>query len=144
MAATTDSTTYEKGKLYDINLNDLQADPDQPRKVIDAQALEDITASISKLGVLQPIIFRTAADGSKIVVAGERRVAAARNAGLTTIPAVFIADGNRNTKTIIARYSQHLSFPLRNVAGMTYWGVLQLASISDNKPWLVEWLLQEN
>jgi ParB family chromosome partitioning protein len=87
-------TTYKKGKLYDINLNDLLADPDQPRKVIDAQALEDMTASVGKLGVIQPIIFRIAADGSKIVVAGERRVAAARNAGLSTIPAIYIADGN--------------------------------------------------
>ena len=87
-------TTYKKGKLYDINLNDLLADPDQPRKVIDAQALEDMTASVGKLGVIQPIIFRIAADGNLVVVAGERRVAAARNAGLSTIPAIYIADGN--------------------------------------------------
>ncbi|MCX5855796.1 MAG: ParB N-terminal domain-containing protein, partial [Deltaproteobacteria bacterium] len=57
------STTYKKGQLYQLNLNDLQADPDQPRKVIDAQALEDMTASVGKLGVIQPIIFRSAADG---------------------------------------------------------------------------------
>jgi len=64
MVASTGSTTYKKGKLYDINLNDLQADLDQPRKVIDAQALEDMTASIGKLGVIQPIIFRVGIGGS--------------------------------------------------------------------------------
>jgi ParB family chromosome partitioning protein len=88
------TTSYKKGKLYDINLSDLQPDPNQPRKSIDAQGLEDMTASVGKLGVIQPIIFRTAADGSLITVAGERRVAAARNAGLATIPAIYIADGN--------------------------------------------------
>lgn len=86
--------TYKKGRLYDIDLNDLLADPDQPRKIIDPQGLEDMTASVGKLGVIQPIIFRTAADGNLVVVAGERRVAAARNAGLSTIPAIYIADGN--------------------------------------------------
>ena len=94
-------TTYKKGKLYDINLSDLLADPDQPRKVVDAQGLEDMTASVGKLGVIQPIIFRIGTGGQisnlspqLIVVAGERRVAAARNAGLATIPAIYIADGN--------------------------------------------------
>ena len=104
MVASTGSTTYKKGQLYQLNLNDLQADPDQPRKVIDAQALEDMTASVGKLGVIQPIIFRIGTGGpisdlspqqpALIVVAGERRVAAARNAGLSTIPAIYIADGN--------------------------------------------------
>jgi ParB family chromosome partitioning protein len=88
------SIIYEKGKLYDIPLADLQADPDQPRKVIDPLGLEDITASIAKLGVLQPILFRTAADGTLIIVAGERRVTAASAAGLATVPALYIADAN--------------------------------------------------
>jgi len=94
MAASNSSTTYEKGRLYQLNLNDLLADPDQPRKVMDAQGLEDMTASVGKLGVIQPIIFRSAADGALIVVAGERRVTAARQASLATIPAIYIAEGN--------------------------------------------------
>lgn len=108
-------TTYEKGKLYDINLTDLQADPNQPRKVIDPQALEELTASVTRHGVLVPILFRvgteieghdpttarpepvegqpadTAPQGNSLyVVAGERRCAAARNAGLTQIPALLV------------------------------------------------------
>ena len=38
--------TYEKGKLYDLNIADLQPDPDQPRKYFDEQALADLKASI--------------------------------------------------------------------------------------------------
>lgn len=94
MSSAQTDTTYEKGQLYQINLNDLQPDPNQPRKVIDPLGLEDITASIAKLGVLQPILFRTAADGTLIIVAGERRATAARAAGLVVIPAVYIGDAN--------------------------------------------------
>lgn len=89
---TTLSNTYQKGKLYDIPLADLQADPNQPRKSLDAQALEELTASIQKHGVLEPILFRQENE-TLYVVAGERRVIAAGKAGLATIPAVFI-EGN--------------------------------------------------
>ena len=94
MATTQTSVSYEKGKLYELSPNDLQADPSQPRKVIDAAGLEDITASVAKLGVLQPILFRVDAEGNLIIVAGERRVTAAKAAGLATVPAVYIVDAN--------------------------------------------------
>jgi ParB family chromosome partitioning protein len=88
--ADSDTAAYEKGKLYEINLNELLADPQQPRKSMDTQALDELAASVGRMGVLQPIVFRLDDQGNKVVVAGERRVAAARKAGLTTIPAIFI------------------------------------------------------
>ncbi|MDD5169605.1 MAG: ParB/RepB/Spo0J family partition protein, partial [Syntrophales bacterium] len=84
---------YEKGKLYQISLNDLLADPNQPRKVMEAHGLEELAASISRHGVLEPILFRRHQDGNLIVVAGERRIAAARKAGLSSVPAMYV-DGN--------------------------------------------------
>ena len=93
METSSSSTTYEKGQLYQMNLNDLQADPNQPRKVMDTQSLDELAATIQKHGVLEPILFRVAPDDGIYVVAGERRVAAARQVGLTEIPGVFI-DGN--------------------------------------------------
>ncbi|HIJ95453.1 MAG TPA: ParB N-terminal domain-containing protein [Desulfuromonadales bacterium] len=50
--------TYEKGKLYDLNIADLQPDSDQPRKYFDEQALAELKASIEKLGALQPVLVR--------------------------------------------------------------------------------------
>ncbi len=93
MQVSVDSTIYEKGKLYEVNLDELRADPQQPRKSIDSQALDELTASVAKMGVIQPIVFRLDEQGNMIIVAGERRATAVRNAGLTTIPAIFI-DGN--------------------------------------------------
>ena len=94
MTSDQSGVIYEKGKLYEINLDELHADALQPRKVIDTQELDDITASVAKLGVLQPILFRADAEGSLIIVAGERRVTAARAAGLATVPALYIVDAN--------------------------------------------------
>jgi len=94
------STTYEKGQLYQIPLTDLQADPNQPRKYMDPQALQDLADSIAQHGVLTPILFRvapataqTSALGTQnllLVVAGERRCEAAKKAGLTEVPAILV------------------------------------------------------
>jgi len=51
---------YQKGVLYDIPVSDLKTDPNQPRKYLDPQALEDLTTSIAQHGVLTPILFRVA------------------------------------------------------------------------------------
>ena len=85
---------YEKGKLYDLPIGDLNPDPNQPRKSLDPQALEELTASIKEHGVLQPILFRVDAESANLfVVAGERRFEAAKIVGLTTIPAILV-EGN--------------------------------------------------
>ena len=81
--------TYEKGKLYNLNLADLQPDPDQPRKYFDEQALSELKISIEKHGVLQPVLVRQGTDGSLLLVSGERRYQASVLAGCSTIPAVF-------------------------------------------------------
>jgi ParB family transcriptional regulator, chromosome partitioning protein len=91
-AAKTDGL-YEKGKLYQISLNNILTDPNQPRKVMEAQNLDELAASIEKHGILEPILFRQQEDGNLIVVAGERRIAAARKAGLRFVPALYV-DGN--------------------------------------------------
>ncbi len=87
--ADTAPVTYKKGKLYDLNIADLQPDPDQPRKYFDEQALAELKASIEKHGVLQPVLVRQAADGALLLVSGERRYQASKLAGCLTIPAVF-------------------------------------------------------
>jgi len=50
--------TYKKGKLYDLPIIDLKPDPNQPRKSMDPQALEELTASITRVGIIQPLLFR--------------------------------------------------------------------------------------
>jgi len=99
MAAST-PVTYEKGKLYDLNIADVQPDPDQPRKYFDEQALAELKASIEKHGVLQPVLVRQGADSGLLLVSGERRYQASKLAGLQTIPAVF-TDGEPTEISIV-------------------------------------------
>jgi ParB family chromosome partitioning protein len=87
-------TTYEKGKLYELPIIDLKPDPNQPRKSVDHQALEDLAASVKLKGIIQPILFRAAADDPYLlIVAGERRYKAAQMADLLIIPGICV-EGN--------------------------------------------------
>ncbi|HAJ27327.1 MAG TPA: hypothetical protein DCG53_08830, partial [Syntrophus sp. (in: bacteria)] len=50
--AAKQAPAFEKGKLYNLPIIDIKPDPDQPRKFMDPQALEELAASIKQLGVL--------------------------------------------------------------------------------------------
>ena len=71
----------------EIPLDRIVANPYQPRQSMDGAELEALTASVAEHGVLQPILVVETLEGYQLV-AGERRVRAARLAGLTRIPAV--------------------------------------------------------
>ena len=75
------------GSVTEIPTDDIAANPYQPRSTMSETSLEDLKQSISEQGVLQPVIVRQKA-GRYELVAGERRLRAAKLAGLKTIPAV--------------------------------------------------------
>ncbi len=83
---------YTKGTLYQIDIKNLQADPNQPRKYFDKEALSDLTNSIKDKGILQPILFRMGQDDNLFIVAGERRLQAAKDAGLEIIPGLLVEE----------------------------------------------------
>jgi len=70
-----------------VKLDAIIADPDQPRRHFDEEALVELTASIKEHGVLQPIVLVVNKDGY-MIVAGERRFRASKRAGLDKIPAL--------------------------------------------------------
>jgi ParB family chromosome partitioning protein len=85
-----DPTAAQDEKLSDLRelkLSDIVVNPDQPRRMFDEQALDELAASIKKHGVIQPIVVTPAGSHYRIV-AGERRFRAATSAGLATIPAL--------------------------------------------------------
>jgi ParB family chromosome partitioning protein len=71
----------------DISLDSIDGNPFQPRSHFDEQALEELAGSIRKLGIVQPLTVREAGNGRYQLIAGERRLRAARLAGLTHVPA---------------------------------------------------------
>ncbi|MBU0520306.1 ParB/RepB/Spo0J family partition protein [bacterium] len=76
-------------QFAELELDQIRMNPEQPRRQFDEQGLQDLAASIKAKGVVQPIIVRKVEEGFELV-AGERRLRAAKLAGLTRIP-VFIA-----------------------------------------------------
>ena len=73
--------------FLEISLDDIDPNPRQPRGSFDEETLAELTASVAAVGVLQPIVVRPHGDRYQIVM-GERRVRAARAAGLATVPAI--------------------------------------------------------
>jgi len=71
----------------DISVNSIEANPFQPRTTFDEQSLDELATSIKKLGIVQPLTVRDAGNGRYQLIAGERRLRAARLAGLTHVPA---------------------------------------------------------
>ena len=77
-----------KESITMVKLDELRANPYQPRKNFDEVALQELSDSIKEHGVFQPIIVKKSIKGYEII-AGERRVKASRMAGLTEIPAII-------------------------------------------------------
>jgi ParB family chromosome partitioning protein len=71
----------------DIPVGSIEANPFQPRTHFDEQAIEDLSNSIKKLGIVQPLTVREVTPGKYQLIAGERRLRAAKLAGLTHVPA---------------------------------------------------------
>jgi len=77
--------------MTEIPLERIRPNPQQPRTSVDADGIAELAASIKRHGILQPIVVSRDGDGYELV-AGHRRVLAARVAGKTTIPAVVRDD----------------------------------------------------
>ena len=82
--------TSDKGAAGAVPVDQIDPNPQQPRTKFDEAALESLAASIREVGVLQPIVVGPPGDdGRYVLIAGERRLRAAKLAGLDEIPAVI-------------------------------------------------------
>lgn len=79
--------TEGSSSINEISLSEIKANPDQPRRVFDEEALRELATSIRQIGVIQPITLRQVEDGTYQIIAGERRYRASLLAELETIPA---------------------------------------------------------
>jgi len=74
-------------KFEEIELEEIEANPFQPRTEFDQDALEELSQSIKELGIIQPLTVRRLENGKFQLIAGERRFKACKMAGLKTVPA---------------------------------------------------------
>src|SRR5882672_3369811 len=87
LGALLSSTPAEGDTLMQIRIDQVEANPNQPRKAFDSNALDELSASIRSSGLIQPVVVRRQGPGFQLI-AGERRWRAARQAGLSQIPAI--------------------------------------------------------
>lgn len=73
--------------INEVEIEKIKANPNQPRREFDAEALEELAESIRQIGIIQPITLRQMEDGTYQIIAGERRWRASQMAGLTALPA---------------------------------------------------------
>ena len=100
-----ENTIEEGGKIGEnsvsmLSLSIIDPKSDQPRKSFDKEALEELAASISENGLLQPIIVREYLGGRYQIIAGERRFRASKIAGLTEIPVIIMDKDDRKAAEI--------------------------------------------
>ncbi len=79
----------EVAQQNEVPISSISPNPRQPRTVFDDDALNELIASIKEIGILQPPVVRRVSEGRYELVMGERRLRAAKAAGLKTIPVII-------------------------------------------------------
>jgi len=79
----------EVAQQNEVPISSIFPNPRQPRTVFDEDALNELIASIKEIGILQPPVVRRVSEGRYELIMGERRLRAAKAAGLTTIPVII-------------------------------------------------------
>lgn len=87
LISTEEIKTQGSSSINELNVSSIRPNPNQPRRDFDEEAMQELADSIREIGIIQPITVRDMADGTYIIIAGERRWRASQLAGLATIPA---------------------------------------------------------
>jgi len=98
-------------RVVEVDVARIEAHPDQPRKVVEPEALTELATSIARHGLLQPIVVQPAADDRYILVAGQRRLLAHRQLGRERISAL-LASGDRDELALIENLQRENLPPL--------------------------------
>ena len=89
--------TSGSSSIGEIEIDRIFANPNQPRRDFNEEALQELADSIKELGVIQPITLRKMEDETYQIIAGERRFRASQIAGKTTIPAYIVKADDEDT-----------------------------------------------
>lgn len=114
-----ENDTEDKNEVVTLKVSQVEPNRKQPRKSFDDEALAELADSISRHGVLQPILVRPQLHGGYQIVAGERRYRATRLAGLTEIPAIVreLSDSETMQIALIENLQRSDLSPLEEAAG---------------------------
>lgn len=86
--------------INEVAIEQIEANPNQPRREFDKESLQELASSIRELGIIQPITLREIAENRYQIIAGERRWRASQIAGLEAIPAYIRTIKDENVMEI--------------------------------------------
>ena len=95
-----ENESEDQNNTVTLNISEIEPNKDQPRMDFDDESLAELAESISKHGILQPLLVRPLLYGGYQIVAGERRYRASRMAGLTEVPVVIRELDDKETMEI--------------------------------------------
>lgn len=118
-APEKDKQEPAEGGIAYIDINDIKPNSNQPRKTFDEEKLDELAASISEHGLIQPVVLRKAGKGYEIV-AGERRWRAARKAGIKELPCIVkeLTDEENMLLAIIENMQREDLNPIEEAEGL--------------------------
>ena len=87
LISTDDVRPQGSSTINEIEIDQIEANPNQPRREFDEEALQELANSIREIGIIQPITLRQVAEDRYQIIAGERRWRACQMAGLERVPA---------------------------------------------------------
>ncbi|WP_024989052.1 ParB/RepB/Spo0J family partition protein [Segatella albensis] len=96
LISTEPISTSGSSTINEIAIDQIEPNPNQPRREFDDEALKELASSIAQIGIIQPITLRQVTENRFQIIAGERRWRASQLAGLKAIPAYIrtISDEN--------------------------------------------------
>ena len=89
MAKQQQQSFMESQRVMQVPVGAIRPNPGQPRRIFEENGLQELAHSIASFGILQPLTVRRRSDGYELV-AGERRLRAAKLAGLPTVPCILM------------------------------------------------------
>ncbi len=98
--AQTEGAAVERSGATEVDISEVFPNPDQPRKAFDENALNDLANSIKEHGVIMPLVVNRTSEGTYMIIAGERRYRAAKQAGLEKVPVIIKELGEREIQEI--------------------------------------------
>jgi ParB family chromosome partitioning protein len=128
-----DEAELDPSSVTEVPASALKPNPQQPRREFDEAALRDLADSIRQKGVLQPVLAEPSGDGTYVIVAGERRVRAARMAGLEKVP-VLVRQFSPDEKLEIALIENIQREDLNPIEeALAYKKLMELAGLSQEQ-----------
>lgn len=97
MLPAEESSLEARGALEQASVDAIEPNPRQPRQTFDEGGIDELAESMKQLGVLQPLLVRRPASGAYELIAGERRLRAAKRAGLDRVPVIVVDTDERGS-----------------------------------------------